>query len=68
MRGKTLAHIILLFFAFLCGISGILLFRSIYNDFSIFNISYQIVGTVFGSSLLLTIATWLGRSAFKNTR
>ncbi len=65
MKSRTLACVTLIFFAFLTGICGVLLFRSVYNDFSIFSITYQVVGSVLGSAFFLTIAVWLGFSAFK---
>lgn len=58
----------ILFSAFLSGIWGILLFKSIYNDFSILSISDSVFGTFLGSAFFLTLGTWLGFAAFKRMK
>ena len=63
------SNLFLLFFAFLSGIFGILLFKSIYNDFSLVNLSFLlIVVPLLGSAFFMALGTYIGFYAIKRMK
>lgn len=64
---KHTARLFMLFLAFLSGIFGILLFKSIYNDFSLAYISFlsSVAIPLLGSAFFVALGTYIGFYAFK---
>ncbi|MBI2669963.1 MAG: hypothetical protein HYX20_02385 [Candidatus Yanofskybacteria bacterium] len=66
---KHILNLFLLFLAFLSGILGILLLKSIYNDFSLVDISFLMIAvTLLGSALFVSFGTYIGFYAFKRMK
>lgn len=67
---RHILNLLLLFLAFLSGIFGILLFKSIYNDFSLVDISFLLGVTVplLGSAFFVALGVYIGFYAFKRMK
>lgn len=67
---RHILNLLLLFLAFLSGIFGILLFKSIYNDFSLVDISFllDVAVPLLGSAFFVALGAYVGFYAFKKMK
>ena len=66
---RHVLNLFLLFLAFLSGIFGVLLFKSIHNDFSLVDISFLLIAVpLLGSTFFVSLGVYIGFYAFKRMK